>query len=131
MDPPSTNGESGKETGPPALNVDQDPDQDPLQTAIPLLSDVVIPGAALAEAVKTVTADARCMPTDDTQHCEQQLMERLLPKIGELIELSVREALFEASRQVVHKVLSQLHHQILTMPQEQTATATQQSPAEF
>lgn len=125
MDRPNSNTDQRKVTE----TATSQADENPLQTVIPLLSEVVVPGAALAEAVKTVAADARSTPPGGDRGAEQQLLERLLPKVGELIEVSVREALSAASHQIVRNVLTQLHHQIATMPQEQTATTLQQPPA--
>jgi hypothetical protein len=125
MDLPSSNIDHQKATETPTSHSDENQ----LQTVIPLLSEVVVPGAALAEPVKTVAADARSTPADDDRGAEQQLMERLLPTLGKLVEVSVREVLSEASQQIVRNVLTQLHHQISAMPQERTATPIQQSPA--
>lgn len=123
MDLPSTDTERPEAAETPAPRIDQNQ----LQTAIPLLSEVMVPGAALAGAVKTVSAGARSTVAGDTRCAEQQLLERLVPKVGELIEVSVRQALSGASHQIVRHILTQLHQQISTMPEKVTPTPMQQT----
>lgn len=98
------------------------------QTIIPLLSAVVIPGAALAEAAKSTLADAPSAPAEDTARTEQQLFERLIPKIGALLEGSVHEALSGAGQQIVRGVLTQLYQHISTMSEKATITSMPQAP---
>ena len=95
-----------------------DLDQSPPQSAIPLLSEVVIPGAAVAEAADTISWDTRSSPADPTASADQRLLEQLLPKVGELIAVSVREALSGASDQIVRNVLIQLRQKISTVTEE-------------
>lgn len=122
---PETESRKTAETPTPFL------DQNRQHTAVPLLSDVVIPGAVLTEAVKTASANtARSMPADHIRTGERQLLGQLGPRIGALIELSIREALSGASDQIVRNVLIRLHRQLSALPANATETPTPETPNE-
>jgi hypothetical protein len=124
MDRPTPSAERPEVAETPAPTIDQDH----RRSAIPLLSEVVVAGAAQAVAAETAAADARATVADDTHCVERQLLERLVPKVEALVEVSVRQALSEASQQIVRDILVQLHQQISTMPKTVTPTPMQQTP---
>lgn len=131
MNAPSTDTEH--ELGAKAPNASID--QHPLQSATPLLSEVVIPGTALAPGIKAVALDDRSAASrverrNDANDAEQQLLEQLLPRVGKLVDASVRDALSGASQKIVDNVLRQLQHQFSAMAQEQMAGPSQPPSAE-
>ncbi len=114
----------------PKTDETQGPNIDPnrLQTAIPLLTEVVVPGHALAEAAKTTSVDTASTRAEDTHRAEQELLERLIPTVGALLERSVYEALSRAGHQIVSHTLTQLQQRIVRMPEEAATTSIPQAP---
>lgn len=90
---------------------DPDADHHLPPSTIPLLSEVVIPGAALAAAVQSASTSARSLGLDDPDPscAEWQRLGNCLPKVAESIETSVRETLAQAGQAIVQAVMAQIH----------------------
>ncbi|MGF1613789.1 MAG: hypothetical protein ACFCVA_07680 [Gammaproteobacteria bacterium] len=78
-------------------------------STVPLLSEVVIPGAALAAAVQAASTDARSLALEDPSCTEGQRLGHSLPEVAESIETSVRETLAQAGQAIVQAVMAQIH----------------------